>query len=376
MPTASVQPHLSVSGNYAAHWDRDWRAGASLAVGLLGRVEAGATAQAYPGGKRGPRLGSFARVMVSPAGIKPFRLAVGYRHLQSLSWGRYVVGSASLDGLRAGPIRYGATLGAGWGTQGFLRVAEEAWGRRPDHESGASGSSGVFVGSVLHIGLGSGMRMDVGWELAGGTSRAGAHLDLGGVRVGAVVAGDAGSGGSVRKGAGVLLTGSFRLCGVRRGRLCGALRRPAPDTVTLPAPPPDTVIVERGGGQATRGESTTLCLGAGSELEIVVTEGADTLVSLGGRAVPIPQLRAGLVIAGSYAEGRDWQREGAPVVFRGRRYRPTRATRDVACGRLRLISRHEGVGIFAPIASPEPYREIYLPLGPGTWQVYELDPGQ
>ena len=220
-------------------------------------------------------------------------------------------------GLAAGPASHDVTLHLGWGGGLFSAGRELEFYRDAD-------SRGIFAGAAVHVGLGAGRLLNLVADFNGFDANAGVQLDLGGIRVGAFALGLQHDGTSTFRSRKFGVLGSVAFCGGRRG-LCRGERRPAPDTVTLPAPPPDTVVVVREVAPETanvpEGSPETLCLATGVGVSVRVTAAGDTLV--GPPWVSIGDLRPGLVFAGSYAEGREWFTADEPVRFEDREYTRT-----------------------------------------------------
>lgn len=422
VPTATVLPHLTIAATYSGFglsrhgirsFDRSsggrdrggkgtrWLSDGSVAIGLFDRLEAGATLQHFADAHSGGRLvGGFGRLSLLPGSLERFHLAVGARYVTSPSFGDsgrggfqpnrlgypdarvvgeppgrrefqgnlspYVVATAGLPGLDGVPFEYDMTLSAGWG--GGLFSA----GRDLDFHAGAS-TGGLFAGSALHVTLGAAAGMSVMAEFNGFDANAGVRLDFGGVQVSAFSLGvnhDGSSGFRSRKFG---LAASVAVCTGELG-LCRRRSDAPADTVTLPAPPPDTVIVERvieAPGPA--GTPTTLCLATGESVRVWVTAAGDTLVGPG--RVSLEALGPGVVLAGTYAEGRNWFEDGEAIGLAGRSYRRSGAPGPADCGGIERVGRHDGVPVFADRGADMPFDLLYVPVRPGLWARYENDPG-
>ena len=420
VPVATVLPHLTVTATYSGfalsgRWTRgstrpgegrdgggkgtQWLSDGSVAIGLFDRLEAGATLQHFAEARDGGTLvGGFGRLSLLPRSLERLHLAVGTRYVTSPSFGDperagfqpnrlgypdarvtgdppglrefrgnlspYVVATAELPGLDAVPLEYGVTLSAGWGGGLFSAGSDLDFYREAT-------TGGLFAGSALHLALGAAARMSLMAEFNGFDANAGVRFDFGGIQAGAFSLGmnhDGSSGFRSRKFG---LAGSIAVCAGELG-LCR--RRPdAPaDTVTLPAPPPDTVIVERSIElPVTAGTPVTLCLSTGENVRVWVTGAGDTLVGPG--RVSLDALGPGVVLAGSYAEGRDWFDDGEAIEFAGRSYarRGTPARAD--CGEIERVGRRDGVPIFADRGAAPPFDFVYVPVRPGLWTRYESE---
>ena len=349
IPVASVLPHLTFVGAYSGFGYEEWRSGGSFAVGFFDRVEVGATLQHDAGMPRGDNIaGAFGRLSLLPRSVERLDLAAGARYVSSPSWSPYLVATAMLPGIETGPADYDVTLSLGWG-------------------------DGLFLGSAIHLSLGAGRLMHLMAEFDGLDANAGVQLDFGGIRVGAFSLGLEQDDDTSNRSRKFGVMGSVAFC-AGRGRLCRARPEPPADTVTLPAPPPDTVVIERvTEPPLPAGTPATLCLATGADLEVLLTAAGDTLV--GASRASIASLRPGMVFAGAYAEDREWFRASEPVTFGGRTYHGAGGASGVNCGDIVRVGSHEGVPLFADRAAAPPFVTIHVPVRPGSWQRYRYDPG-
>ena len=188
-----------------------WFSDGSIALGLFGRVELGATLQHFADRDHGGRIyGAFGRwVLLRPA-RRGIGLAAGFRHVTSPSFGDgesgdlqpnrlgypdwrvnrsapgaegfsgnfspYVVGTLVFPGF-AGSAPYDVTLHAGWGGGLFRAGRDLEFYRETD-------SGGVFAGAAVHFGLGDRRLLNLMAEFNGFDANAGVQIDLGGIRVG------------------------------------------------------------------------------------------------------------------------------------------------------------------------------------------------
>jgi len=163
--------------------------------------------------------------------------------------------------------------------------------------------------------------------------------------------------------------GSVAFCGGLRA-LCRGRRAPAPDTVTLPAPPPDTVVVVRQADpEVPAGTSATICLATGESVDVRVTPAGDTLV--GPPWIPVRELPPGLVFEGIYAEGHEWFESGDPMRFDGGEYVRTGEPSPRNCSDIVRVGEHENVPLFANRGAEAPFTALNVPVRPGTWQAYQ-----
>ena len=420
VPTATVLPHLTIAATYSGFglsrhgtrsFDRSsggrdrggrttqWLSDGSVAIGLFDRLEAGATLQHFADARNGGSLvGGFGRLSLLPGSVERFHLAVGARYVTSPSFGDsgpgrfqpnrlgypdarvvgdppgrrefqgnlspYVVATAGLPGLDRVPFEYDLTLSAGWGGGLFSAGSDLGF-------YGEASTGGLFAGSALHVALGGAAGMSVMAEFNGFDANAGVRFDFGGIQVSAFSLGmnhDGSSGFRSRKFG---LAASVSVCTGELG-LCRRRSDAPADTVTLPAPPPDTVIVERAAEEGGAGATpTTLCLSTGESVRVWVTAAGDTLVGSG--RVSLDALGPGVVLAGTYAEGRDWFEDGEAIGLAGRSYRRSGPLGPADCGGIKRVGRHDGVPLFAVRGADLPFDLVYVPVRPGIWARYEND---
>lgn len=428
IPTAGVLPHRAISATYSGFRvsvDRrvltdatgqgvayggefsQWSSDAAVAIGLFDRVELGASFQNFADSDKGgtmaggfgqvaivnPRqtgigLGVGARFVTSPsyegvdpnANFQPSRLGFPDQRLQekyvggedvTTTFSPYAVATAYLMGIGGEVLpKYDVSVTLGYGLGMFRDGADLKW-------YSFAGSKGLFAGSALHIEVGEGRVLHVMGEWNGFDLNTGAQLDVGGLRVGAYVLGANYPNQLTEyrsRKFGIL--GSAALC-PGAGGLCKPrlLERPKPDTVQLPAPPPDTVIVTREvRPPLPTGSPARLCLATGEEVEVLVTAQNDTLV--GPQRVSVRTLRPAVVFAGSYAEGRDWFTKDEPITFERRRYAKFGEQVALTCAEIVRVGEHQGVPLFARTDATRPYQTLYVPVRPGFWQAYQTGIGR
>jgi len=418
VPVASVLPHLAVTGTYSGFGIsvaerlvvtrsgefiargepyEKWVSDGSIAVGLFDRAEIGASIQHYDDPAEGGNLlGGFARVSLLPASVKGLDLAVGARYVTSPTFdpfedefrpnrfgypdsrivsdaGRefnsnfspYVVATAHVPGPDAGFLpEHDVSLTAGWGS-GLFRA-----GKNVDFYQ-VAGTGGFFAGSALHFGIGDDKLLNLLAEFNGFDLNAGVQVDMGGIRAGAFALGLAYDKYSTFRSRKFGVMGSVAFCGAAGG-LCKPklAERPGPDTVTLPAPPPDTVIMERTvEPDLPTGTPTSLCLATGASVQVFVTAQQDTLV--GPSRVSVADLRPALDFAGDYAGDQDWFTGDESISLDDREYSKSGEEVRLTCGNIVQVGEHEGVPVFAERSSEAPHDMVYVPVRPGIWQGYE-----
>lgn len=420
VPVATVLPHLAIVGTYSGFGisvdntlviDRNgnvvgngpafdkWLSDGSVTVGLFDRAELGISLQHFDDPAEGGNLlGAFGRVSVLPGSMRYFDLALGARYVSSPSFGDdygnydfqpsrfaypdarvyngynghdefssnltpYVVATATLPGFEAGPD-YDITLNLGWGGGMFSAGSDLEFYR-------TSSSNGLFAGSAINFSMGDGRYLNLMGEWNGFDANAGVQVDLGGLRFGAFMLGLQHDGSSTIQSRKFGVMGSVAFC-TEHGGLCSNVPEPpAPDTVLIPAPPPDTVVIER---QVVpplpTGTPATVCLAIGMNVEIMLTAAGDTLV--GPSRVSMRDLGPGIVFAGTYARDAEWFTEDEPVMLEERRFDKSGNPVRLDCDDIMQVGMHEGVPVFAERSAEEPYTMVYVPIAPGEWQGYEF----
>jgi len=420
IPVATVLPHLSVTGTYSGFGlsvserlvlDRaadvvttagsfeKWLSDGSITVGLFDRAEVGVTIQHYDDATEGGNLlGGFGRLSLLPSSVEGLDLAVGARYVSSPSFdpfdddfrpnrlgypdarvlaaprGRdefetnltpYAVATAQFPGIAAGFMPdHDFTFTIGWGG-GLFRAGSDL-----DYYSDDA-FGGVFAGSVIHFGMGDGRLLNVMAEFNGFDLNSGLQLDFGGIRAGAFALGLNHGGYSTFRSRKFGVLASVAFCGVGRA-LCKPrlLEPPKPDTVTLPAPPPDTVLLERVvAPPLPQGTAMTICLATGRSAQVMLTAQGDTLV--GPSRVALSELRPALDFAGVYAGEHDWFLDDEPLTLDEREYSKSGEPLRLDCADIQQAGEHEGVPVFANRLAEQPYDMVYVPVAPGTWQGYE-----
>jgi hypothetical protein len=422
VPSASVLPHMAIVGTYSGFYAniddelvigpngeiigtrgplKKWYSDGSLALGLGNRVEVGAALHSLDDDGSGNLFGLFGQLALlrpasNGAGIglsvgaryandpgytdsKPNRLGFPDPNFRETYTGKdevstnltgYAVASAFLKGFQTELIPDNDfTFSLGWGNGLFSS------GNDLPFYSFAS-SKGLFVGATMHMQTSQRSVLNLSGDWNGFDINLGAQLDINGIRLGAHYLGsnywgDTGIYRSPKFGA----LASIALCPKGGGMMCRAtlIPRALPDTVRLPAPRPDTVIVTRDREVAAplpQGQASTICLATGENVTVLVTAQGDTLV--GPTRTSIRVLRtAGVVFAGEYAQGRPWYEQNQPITFERRSYQRSGGEIRLNCPDLKRIGEYMGVPLFAMANATSPYAQIYVPVRPGVWQMYE-----
>jgi hypothetical protein len=429
IPVASVLPHLAITGTFsgfrvdldntvfvdpftgaivgAGPERKEWLFDGSVALGLFDRLEIGTTLQSFNDSDAGGNIwGAFGRLAVLKPQDQGIGLAGGVRYVTAPSWDDnesyqpprlgfpdrrfredlfdgpdedddiqtemtfYGVASALLRGFESDWFpRHDITISAGWGNGMFGEGERAEFYRFADSE-------GWFVGGVAHMELTESSLLNLMAEWNGFDLNFGTQLDLGGLRLGGHILGanywtDVSEYRSTKYG--FLASACLNLSG-SGSFLCrpGLMERPVvvPDTVRLPAPPPDTVrVTVETAPPLPTGTPTQICLATGEAVEVFVTAQNDTLV--GPSRVSIRTLRPGVVFAGTYAEGREWFVEDAPITFEEREYLKSGGEVVLECPNLIRVGEFMGVPLFVTRTAERPFQTLYVPVRPGVWQAYE-----
>ena len=422
IPVASVLPHLAITGTFSGFFVEtdgtlivdgtgnaigvatpgtdQFFADASVAVGLFDRLEVGGTLQSLnDAGAGGEVWGLFGRLaLLKPEG-QGLGLAVGSRYVIAPDYGDgidrqpnrlgfadarfresfsakedpnteltfYGVATAHVRGFEQEFLpEHDLTFNLGYGSGLFKDGGDLPWYAFTD-------SDGWFFGSALHVGLGDNAVLALMGEYNGFDVNVGAQLDVNGIRVGAHLLGanyseDLTEYRSSKFG----VLGSVAVCPEATNFLCKPhlIERPAPDTVRLPAPPPDTVRITREvAPPLPSGSPARICLATGQNVQVMVTAAGDTLVGPG--RVSIDDLRPGVVFAGSYADGAAWFVDDEAVTFERRSYSKSGGEVRMDCGNIMRVGEHTGVPLFAQRNAERPFQTIYVPVRAGVWQAYQ-----
>ena len=419
IPVSSVLPHMHITGTLSGFWaglDRRIEVGpfgdetgfsgpvdrfhtdGSLAIGLLDRFEVGTSLQAFGDASSGGNVwGLFGRVRVWEPVDQGLGLAAGARYLTSPSFGdgvkyvpgrlgfpdsrlarsytggtnftAYGVATAYLRGFDGGPIpENDMTFSVGYGSGMF-----HAGGKLDLYSAGHA--NGWFFGTSLNVVTSERSVLSLMAEHNGFDVNVGAQLNWDGVRVGAHWlasnhAPRAGGHASEYQKPKLGLLASVAICPRERGLRCRPRMMPRvePDTIFLPPPPPDTVIVQASAPVPVGGEAE-LCLSTGQNVPVRLSATGDTLV--GPDYVPMRQLRPALDFAGSYASGAFWYESAEPITFEGNVFGRAPDQFPIDCAQILRVGVHQGVPLFADVAAERPLVVLFVPVRPGGWQRYE-----
>ena len=132
----------------------------------------------------------------------------------------------------------------------------------------------------------------------------------------------------------------------------------------------DTVRAAAAAAPLPTGQATTICLATGENVEVLVTAQGDTLV--GASRTSVRTLRqGGVAFAGDYAQGRSWFDADQPVMLEGRSFQKSGGEIRMNCPDLRRVGEYQGVPLFVQRDAAAPYTQLYVPVRPGVWQLYE-----
>jgi hypothetical protein len=132
----------------------------------------------------------------------------------------------------------------------------------------------------------------------------------------------------------------------------------------------DTVRAGAAAAALPTGQAVTICLATGDDAQVLVTAQGDTLV--GPSRTSVRTLRqGGVAFAGEYAQGRSWFDDDQPFTFEGRSLQKSGGEVALRCPDIRRVGEHQGVPLFARRDAAAPYAQIYVPVRPGVWQLYE-----
>ncbi len=424
IPIASVLPHMMITGTYSGFFMdlsrtieidlsgneagfgapiKDFFSDASFTLGLFDRLEIGTTLQSFNETDSGGNMwGVFGRAQLlrpqsqglglafggryvtapyfedgiayQPArlGIPDKRFRNSYVDLEDVNTklSLYGVATVHIQGSDQGPLpEHDITFTGGYGSGMFKDGDELEFYRSIDSE-------GWFFGSTVHIGIGNSSVLTLMSEYDGFDVNLGAQFDVAGIRIGAqylAVNYSEPSGGhhSEYWKPKLAVLGSVAIS-VRDNE--PLLHRPAlmerfaPDTVILPAPPPDTVRIEVAVLPPAEGLPVNLCLSTGETVLVRLSSEGDTLI--GSERIPMHTLQPVLEFAGTYAGTAQWFVRGDPISFEDRIYEKMVGEGPVDCEQIMRVGQHLGVGLFTPRNADRPFEIFYVAVRPGVWQTY------
>lgn len=431
VPDATVLPHLAIIATYSGFLVSvdsvaltnpeggvvgfgdgysDWRQDLALAMGLFDRVELGATFQNFSdSGEGGTQAGAFGRVAILRPAQEGLGLAVGARYLSRPSfdggparsympsrlgfpdarlyedYGEGPSGAGGGEGavnttftpyamatlMLKGPdaswmLPFDFTVAAGWGDGIFRSGRDLDW-------YAAGHSNGWVFGSAVHLQISDRSILNLMADYNGFDANVGAQLDWRGVRLGAYILGvNYMESVTEYRSSKFGLSVSVAVCGLS-SCVAELMEIPTPDTIQMPAPPPDTVIVDSGGASPVpEGTPRDICLSTGRSEQVWITAAGDTLV--GPDRVSLSRLD-GVAFEGAYAEDARWFRVGDDIPYEGAAYRKSGDSLRLDCAAIMRVGEHMGVRLFADADANKPYGRIYVPVRPDVWQSYWIGPG-
>jgi hypothetical protein len=426
IPVASVLPHMAITGTYSGFFMDlgrtvqidasgeaigfggpvdDFYSDASVAVGLFDRAEFGASLQSFNDAAAGGNVwGLFGRVQLVRPTNQGIGVAVGGRYVTAPDFGDGTSYQPTRLGIPDNRLRSTYTGLSDVNTELTLYGVASAHirgfdqGVLPDHDLTFSlgygtgmfqdgdalgfynfvGSEGWFLGSAVHIGMGDNSLLTFMGEYNGFDVNFGAELDAGGIRVGAqyLAANYSEPAGGYFSEYRKPKLGILASIAVNPNGGGGLLHKPslmerlAPDTIMLPAPPPDTVRVTREvAPPLPEGSPASICLATGAAVQVRVSAQGDTLV--GPSRVSIRTLRPGVVFAGTYAAGAPWFANDEAITFEERQYDKSGEEVRMDCGQIMRVGEHMGVALFAERTAERPFETLYVAARPGVRQGYQ-----
>jgi hypothetical protein len=422
IPVSSVLPHMAGTATYSGFWaglDRTvlvdgagnavgfgpaasaYHWDTSLAFGLFNRGEAGVSLQSLKGSEVGGDVwGLFGRVRLWEPIDQGVGFAVGARYLTSPDFAdgaRYAPSRLGFPDSRLARSYTGATNVSAYGVATAYLRGFDAGGRLWENDitftlgygsgmfkqGGALGfygdgnANGWFYGTSVNMRTSARSQLTVMAEHNGFDVNIGAQFDWDGIRAGLhwLASNHAepvgGHSSEYQKGKlGILL--SVAVCPNERTFRCRPhmMRRTEPDTIRIPAPPPDTVIVREAAAAPTpTGEDIEVCLSTGQNIPLRVTAAGDTLV--GPTFAPLNSLRPALTFAGGYAGGVFWYDGNAVITFEGADFGKWPEELTIDCDQIARVGVYNNVPLFADRAAERPLVILFVPVRPGVWARYE-----
>ena len=425
VPAASVLPHLAIQGTFSGFFtqqsptlvadqtsgaviglgprvDNEFRGDASLTVGLFDRLELGAgLAQTGDIDNGGNMFAYFGRLaLLKPKSTGGLGLAVGARYNDAPNYDNgfeyqpnrlgyadrrvrgdyngavgesfdseltlYGVGTVNVAGPDVSWLpKNDVTLSGGYGNGLFQEGDDFAWHSFTD-------SDGWFGAISWAWGIGDSALIHLITEWNGFDWNSGVQFDVNGFRFGAQLLGmNHTEDLSVFRSTKFGVLASVALCPTD-GFLCETrmVERLSADTVQLPAPAPDTVVVTREvAPELPTGSPANICLATGQSVQVLLTAQGDTLVGPG--RVSAQSLRPGVVFAGTYADGRAWFENDESVTFEERSYDKSGQASQMQCNQIMRVGEFQGVPLFSMRNAQRPFEMLYVPVRPGIFQPYE-----
>ncbi|MBI4408583.1 MAG: hypothetical protein HY561_02665 [Gemmatimonadetes bacterium] len=85
------------------------------------------------------------------------------------------------------------------------------------------------------------------------------------------------------------------------------------------------------------------------------------------RAAPAPPPE----VVGYHPDSLAWLREGRPVMFGGKEWRPVGEPLHEESDRFQRVGDFEGMALYAPADELAPYAHLFIPFGNDVWQALE-----
>ena len=81
--------------------------------------------------------------------------------------------------------------------------------------------------------------------------------------------------------------------------------------------------------------------------------------------------QGGVAFVGDYAQGRSWFEQDQNLTFENMLYQKSGGELRLDCPDIMRVGEFMGVPLFAFRDASQPYQQLYVPVRPGVWQMYE-----
>lgn len=118
------------------------------------------------------------------------------------------------------------------------------------------------------------------------------------------------------------------------------------------------------------GQASTICLATGEAVQVLVTAQNDTLVAASRTSIRVLR-RGGAGFAGTYAQGRAWFEQDEDLTYERRSFQKSGGEIRLNCPDIMRVGEYQGVPLFVRRNATPPYQQLFVPVRPGVWQMYE-----
>lgn len=118
------------------------------------------------------------------------------------------------------------------------------------------------------------------------------------------------------------------------------------------------------------GQATTICLATGEAVQVLITAQNDTLVAASRTSIRVLR-QGGAGFAGEYAQGRAWFEQDEALAYDRRSFQKSGGEVRLDCPDIMRVGEYQGVPLFVRRTATAPYRQLFVPVRPGVWQMYE-----